>query len=41
MFRTPVSLLMKKIWNSTVMDCCKFEEIILEMLFMKETHYSL
>jgi hypothetical protein len=41
MFRTPLSLLMKKIWNSTVMACCKFEEIILEILFMKETQINL
>jgi hypothetical protein len=28
---------MLKIWKKTVVTCCKFEEIIVEMLSMKET----
>jgi hypothetical protein len=38
MFITTFSLNeMLKIWKETVMTCCKFEEIVLEMLLMNET----
>lgn len=32
---------MLKIWKETVVTCCKFEEIIVEMLSMKETQIIL